>query len=125
MTGSVIRLTAVFVAVASLFSVATAARADAPVVSEYSVRPPQRLTVGDRVRVSIVVEADSGTTVQIAPGGIPQDLALAESARFSTRDRGGGRVDIHVDLVLAPFVLGDYQMPPIKLRWRDARWRRR
>ena len=77
------------------------AHADAPVVTEYSVEPPQRLTVGDHVNVRIVIEADQGTQVQIAPGGIPDELALAESARFSTTNKGSGRIEVRIDLVLA------------------------
>jgi hypothetical protein len=81
--------------------------------------PPQHLTVGDHVNVSIVVEADRGTAVRTRAGGIPEDLALAESARFITADKGNGRVEIRIDLVVAPFALGDYPMP-IKLRWRTV-----
>lgn len=106
-------------ALAAAFFSARIAGADAPVVSQYSVEPPQHLTVGDRVKVFIVVEADSGTQIQIAPGGLPEDMALAESARFSTRDRGSGRIEVRIDLVLAPFLVGEYDMPPIKLRYRD------
>jgi hypothetical protein len=95
------------------------AQADAPVVTEYKVDAPQRLTIGDRVKVTIVVEADQGTRVEIAPGGIPEDLQLAESARFSSRSAGSGRIEVRIDLVVAPFVLGEYPMPPITLRYRD------
>ncbi len=94
--------------------------ADAPQVTAYKVTPPAHLTIGDRVNVSITVEADNGTQVQIAPGGIPEELSLAESAKFSTSGAGSGRIKIRIDLVLAPFVIGDYAMAGIKLRYRDA-----
>lgn len=97
---------------------APSARAEAPVVSQYKVEPPPHLTVGGRVLVTIVVEADEGTQVQIAPGSIPRDLALAESVRSETRSKGSGRVEVRLELVLAPFVVGDYAVPPLKLRYR-------
>jgi hypothetical protein len=99
--------------------VALTAAGEEPVVAEYEVDAPSTLTVGDRFRVKIVVEADTGTRVEVAPGGIPPDVALAESVRFSSSDAGGGRTRTSIELVLAPFLLGDYQMPPITLRYRD------
>jgi hypothetical protein len=96
------------------------ASAEEPAVTRYDVEAPPTLTIGDRFRVTIVVEADAGTRVEIAPGGIPEDVALAESARFSSSHLGGARTQIRIELVLSAFVLGDYQMPPIRLRYRDA-----
>jgi hypothetical protein len=114
---------ALFAALAALllglFIPGQPAFADGPIVTEYRVEPPPRLTIGDHVPVTIVLQADRGTQVQIAAGGIPEDLALAESVRFSERDIAGGRVEVRVNLVLAPFLIGNYEMPPIVLRYRE------
>jgi hypothetical protein len=110
---------ALLAAMLALHLAAFAAAAEEPVIAEYNVDAPSVLTVGDRFGVTIVVEADTGTRVEVAPGGIPADVSLAESVRFSSSDAGGGRTRTSIELVLAPFLLGDYQMPPITLRYRD------
>ena len=97
-----------------------AAFADAPQVTAYNVDQPAHLTVGDHINVSITVEADKGSRVQIAPGGIPPELAQAQSPRFTTKTLDSGRTQVTIDLVLAAFVVGDYAMPPLTLRVQDA-----
>jgi hypothetical protein len=104
---------------AAYLALAAPASADSPVVTEFKLTPPDHLTVGDRIPVSITVEADRGTRLQIAPGGVPDGLAVAESPRFSTTTLASGRVRTRIDFAVAAFVVGDYPVPPLKLRYQD------
>lgn len=96
-----------------------AASAADPVVTDFRVDAPQRVTVGDHLRYVITVEADRGTNVTLAPGGLPDELALTQSPKSSTRSKGE-RVEITLTLEVAPFVAGDLTVPPLKLRYRSG-----
>lgn len=120
-TGDARRL-ALATALALVFLALThaAAFADAPVVTDYRVSPPDHLTVGDHIGIAITVAADKGTRLQIAPGGIPDALTVAESPKFSNRALPAGRVETKIEFAVAAFTVGDYAMPPIRLRYQDA-----
>jgi hypothetical protein len=113
-------LAALALLLAAGLALPAAARADAPTVTSFTVDAPDRLTVGDHFRVSITVEADSGTRVRLAPGGLPPEVSLAETPSVSSRAKGGGRTEVRLDLVLAAFVVGDYQMPGLTLSYTAA-----
>jgi hypothetical protein len=90
-----------------------------PVVREYRLVDAEDLTVGDPFRIVIKVEADAGTTVFLAPGTIPNDLTLISTPEQRTRSLANGRVEVTYEVVLAPFFVGDYPLPPLALRYRD------
>ena len=94
-----------------------AAAAD-PVVTDLEVDAPDQLTVGDRFRYVITVEADAGTTVLVAPAGLPEVLSQARRIETASRGLGGGRVELTVTLEVAPFLPGALDLPPIVLRAR-------
>lgn len=97
----------------------SAAAAD-PVVIGTRIEGAERLTVGDRFRIVITLEADAGTTVSLAPGALPPELSLVETPEVTTRPRANGRVEMTISVLVAPFFVGEYQLPPLTLRYRDA-----
>jgi hypothetical protein len=105
------------VLVAAGLALPAVARADAPAVTSFVVDAPDRLTVGDHFKVSVTVEVDSGTRVQLAPGGLPREVSLAAAPSVSSRAKSAGRTEVKLDLVLAAFVVGDYQMPGLTLSY--------
>jgi len=108
---------AALVLVAAGLALPAVARADAPKVTSFVVDAPDRLTVGDHFNVSVTVEVDSGTRVQLAPGGLPREVSLAAAPSVTSRAKSGGRTEVKLDLVLAAFVVGDYQMPGLTLSY--------
>ena len=96
-----------------------AARADSPVITDFRVDAPDRMTVGDRVRYQVKLEADEGTRVALAPGSLPNELSLVEGPQVSTSDKGGGRIEVDFSATMAVFAIGDIELPPLKLRYRD------
>ena len=94
----------------------SAAAAD-PVVTDMRVEAPDTLTVGDRVRYVIELEADAGTTVFLAPGTLPEALSLAEAPEIRTRSLGDGRIAITITLELAAFLPGELLITPLQLRY--------
>jgi hypothetical protein len=89
-----------------------------PVVTEMKVDRPDRLTVGDRFRYVIKVEADRGASVFLAPGGLPDVLALSRTPSTTTRALRDDRVEITLTIDVAAFVPGNLTVPPLRLRHR-------
>lgn len=114
------QLLAVLIAFAALGVVASPAHAADPVVTGTRLVDAEGLTVGDQFRIVITVEADAGTTVSLAPGAIPPELSLIETPEVTTRQRSNSRVETTISILVAPFFIGDFQMPPLALRYRDA-----
>jgi hypothetical protein len=109
-------------AMAVVFGLAVAAGvspayAAEPIISSIEVEAPERLTVGDRVRFVIKVEADQGTTVALAPGGLHNVMAQTGRLEARSRNLDGDRVEITLTFEAAPFAPGDIQLPPIGLRF--------
>jgi hypothetical protein len=90
-----------------------------PVVTDLEVEAPEQLTVGDRFRYVITIEADSGTTVAVAPAGLPEVLSQTRRVETESRGLGGGRSELAVTLEVAAFLPGPLDLPPIKLRARS------
>jgi hypothetical protein len=88
------------------------------VVSDLKLEAGDKLTVGDRFRYLIKVEADQGTNVFLAPGGLPAPLELTKTPSSGTRNIGGGRVEVVLDIEVAAFVPGQLDLEPIALRYR-------
>ena len=94
-----------------------AAFAANPAVTDLSVELPDELTVGDRVRFVVTVEADEGTVVTLAPGSLPPQLELATLPAARSRSIGSGRVRIELAFEAAPFVPGPIDVPGLRLRY--------
>jgi hypothetical protein len=114
------RLFVLGLVIAALFVLGMSASADAPVVTSENIEAPEHLTVGDHFRYVIKIEADAGTEVALAPGTIPDELALTELPAIKTRSRGDGAAEITVTLELAAFLPGDLVLPPLRLEYVDA-----
>lgn len=95
------------------------ASADAEVI-ELRIRSPEHVTVGDRLLFIIKVEAEEGTQVSLAPGALPEELALTKTPETTTRSLGGGRIEVTLSAEVAPFAVGRLEIEPLRLRYRDA-----
>ncbi len=96
-----------------------AAMAAEPVVTDLRIEAPDRVTVGDRVRYVIEVEADAGTTVFLAPRALPDALSLAKTPTMTSRPAATeGRIVVTLALEVAPFAPGELIVPPLRLRYR-------
>jgi hypothetical protein len=101
----------------SVLSFSDASAAD-PVVTDLEVDASEQLTVGDRFRYVIRVEVDNGTTITVAPAGLPEVLSQTRRIETQTRSLGAGRSELTVALEVAAFLPGPLDLPPIKLRAR-------
>jgi hypothetical protein len=119
------RLLAVLASLALAAAVAfglhpNAAYAADPVVTGIEVQAPEHVTIGDRFRFVIRLEADRGTVVSLAPGGLPEALSRTSDIETQTRNLSSGRQELTVSFEAAAFVVGDLQLPPLLLRYRNA-----
>src|SRR5687768_13654068 len=111
------RLTAaLLLAVALVWLTAThpASAADPTIVS-LEVDAPDRLTVGDHFRYIIRVEADRGSTIALAPNGLPNLFELTDRIEVKSGAKGE-RIELTMTLPVAAFAPGDLAVPPLKLR---------
>jgi hypothetical protein len=111
-------LTALLGGLVALVAFSGIAAAADPVVIDQRIEGARDLTVGDRFRYVIKIEADRGTTVSLAPGGLPQALALAKSPEVRSRSIAGGRIELTMTLEVAAFVPGELELPPVRLAYR-------
>ena len=91
-----------------------------PILVDQRIEGADDLTVGDRFRYVIKIDADTGATVTLAPGGLSPELALAEQPSIQTRSKGQGRIEITMTLVVAAFFPGPIELNPVKLDYRNA-----
>ena len=85
-----------------------------PVVEEQKLEAPDRLTVGDRLRVVIKLTADLGTTVTLAPGSLADPFVLTKQPS----SKADGR-EITLTLDMAVFATGDLQLPSLRLAFKE------
>jgi hypothetical protein len=112
------RLAVAFATVLLLVALAPAsAYAADPVVTSIDIEAPDHLTVGDRVRFVIKVEADRDTTFALAPGGLHDVMGQTGPLEQRTRNLDGGRVEVTLTFEAAPFAPGTIDLPPIGLRY--------
>ena len=77
---------------------------------------PSRVTVGDRVTLTIAVEHNADVSVSV-----PDDheafepLDLIEILPLETRDVGGGRMESVFSFELAAFIIGEIELNPIAI----------
>jgi len=106
-------------ALAAIAALPRGATAAEPLVVDLRIEAPDRVTVGDRVRYVIEVEADAGTTVFLAPGALPDALSLAKTPTMTSRAAATeGRIVVTLTLEVAPFAAGELIVPPLRLRYR-------
>src|SRR5690606_3314608 len=89
------------------------------VVTGIRVEAPDRVTVGDRVRVVITLDAGAGTDVSLAPGALPRELSLAGPPEVRRQDAGPGHEQITLTLEVAPFFLGRNPLDGLRRRYTD------
>jgi hypothetical protein len=97
---------------------ASPAAAAEPVITGFEVETPDRLTVGDRFRYVITVEVDAGSTVSVAPAGLPGLLSQADRIATRTRTLADGRSELTLTLEVAAFAPGAHELPALTLRAR-------
>ncbi len=113
-----VALVALLLAAFSVFAPpARAVLAAAPVITGVRVEGPNRPTVGDHLRLIISLEAESGTTVTLAPGTLQNELMLLKTPEVKTKDKGGGLVEVTLTAEVAPFFVGDLSLKPLRLRY--------
>jgi hypothetical protein len=103
-----------------LHTVSPAAYAEDPEVLDLQIDQRQTVTVGDRVRYRITIEADAGTGVSLAASALPFEVELVAPPRLTSRDVADGRIEITMSFELAPFVPGDIRLPPLPLVYTNA-----
>jgi len=118
--GLIVLLVALAMALAGWALAAGQAGAEEPVTVRASV-DRDRVTVGDRVTLTIVVEHDEGLALDTLEGasafGVFEVLA-AEPPR--ERSLGAGRTETTLVFTLAAFGTGDLEVPPIAVPYGDA-----
>jgi hypothetical protein len=110
---------ALLLALAAFVIVREAASAAEPILVDQRLEDAEGITVGDRFRYVIKVDADRGTTVTLAPGGLPPELSLAEPPVVGTRSKGEGRIEITLTIEVAAFFPGAIDLPPLRLSYRS------
>src|SRR5688500_13451038 len=85
-----------------------------PVVEDQRVEAPDRLTVGDRLRVIVKLTAEPGTTVTLAPGSLADPFVLTKQPSTNTNGR-----EVTLTLDMAVFATGDLQVPSLRLAFKE------
>ncbi|MPZ49662.1 MAG: hypothetical protein GEU75_10275 [Dehalococcoidia bacterium] len=111
---------ALLLALAAFAIIRGVASAAEPVLTDQRIEGADGLTVGDRFRYVIKVEADSGTTVTLAPGGLPPELSLSEAPAARTLAKGQGRIEVTLTLEVAAFFPGPINLEPLRLSYRGS-----
>ena len=77
---------------------------------------PRRVTVGDRITLTIAVEHESEVSVSVADDPeVFEPLDLIEVFPLETRDLGGGRTESVFSFELAAFLIGEIEPAPIAI----------
>jgi hypothetical protein len=97
-----------------VFALCTSTAFADPVVEDQKVEAPDRLTVGDRLRVIVKLTAEPGTTVTLAPGSLPDPFVLTKQPSTSTNGR-----EVTLTLDMAVFATGDLQVPSLRLAFKE------
>jgi hypothetical protein len=96
---------------------APAASAEDPVIIDMEVELPDRITVGDRITYILTLEGDRGVRFGLVQSSLPAVIDVVEPPVTTIRTIGGGRVRVTVTLILAAFVPGEIEVPPLTLRY--------
>lgn len=86
-----------------------------PVVVDLRIDSPPEVTVGDRVLYTVVVETEPGTSIVLAPESLPPTVALIDAPVVTRRALPEGPEEITLSFELAPFAVGDVEVPPLVL----------
>jgi len=97
-----------------VFGLCTSTAFADPVVEDQKVEAPDRLTVGDRLRVVVKLTAEPGTTVTLAPGSLADPFVLTKQPSTSTNGR-----EVTLTLDMAVFATGDLQLPSLRLAFKE------
>jgi hypothetical protein len=113
------RLVAMLIAVVAVnavlaLSVCTGTAFADPAVQDQRVEAPDRLTVGDRLRVVVTLNAEPGTSVTLAPGSLTDPFVLAKEPTTKVNGR-----DVTLTLEIAVFATGDLQLPSLRLAFKE------
>jgi hypothetical protein len=112
-------LLTLILATAVLLAASPEALAAEPILIDQRIEGADDLTVGDRFRYVVRVEAGQGTTVTLAPGGLPPELSLSSRPAIRTTTIGEGRVRIEIAFDVAAFVPGELNLSPLRLSYRE------
>jgi hypothetical protein len=85
-----------------------------PAVEDQRVEAPDRMTVGDRLRVVVKLNAEPGTTVTLAPGSLTDPFVLTKQPSSTANGR-----EVTLTLDMAVFATGDLQLPSLRLAFRE------
>ena len=91
--------------------------AEDPVVVDLRIDAPAVVTVGDRVGYTIVAEVDEGTSITLAPAGLPAEVALVDAPVTTRMALDKGREQVTISFQVAPFATGELLLPPLPLRY--------
>ena len=109
-------MVALFVALAALRPVG-GVHAEDPVVVDLLIDQADNLTVGDHVAYTLVLEADKGSRVALAPSALPGEVELVRPPVETRRDIGDGREEVTLKFEVAPFVTGQVEIPALPVRF--------
>ena len=85
-----------------------------PAVEDQRVEAPDRMTVGDRFRVVIKLNAEPGTMVMLAPGSLADPFVLTKQPSTSANGR-----EVTLTLDIAVFATGDLELPSLRLAFKE------
>jgi hypothetical protein len=97
-----------------VFGICTTTAFADPAVTDQRVETPERLTVGDHIRVVVRLTADPGTSVTLAPGSLGDPFVLTGQPSASANGR-----DLTLTLDMAVFATGDLQLPSLRLAFKE------
>jgi hypothetical protein len=113
------RFIAMMVAVLSVnfvfaFAICTGTALADPAVEDQKIEAPDRMTVGDHIRVVVKLNAEPGTTVTLAPGSLADPFVLTKQPSTSVNGR-----EVTLTLDMAVFATGDLQLPSLRLAFKE------
>ena len=75
------------------------------------------LTLGDRVRVAVIVLHPDNVLVDIEPPAPSGSMRVIDAPAAAQTPAAGGRSTTRFEFVLAAFALGEQQLAPLRLNW--------
>lgn len=110
----------VVVTLAASLAVSPASAQTPPVEVEVDANPP-RVTVGDRIALTVIVRHEEGLLPDLpSPGDAFGELEVLEVAPPGQRTLEDGRIETRLTFVVAAFRTGQIQLPPLQVPYADA-----
>ena len=84
---------------------------------DLQIEQPDEVTVGDHVTYTLVIEADEGARIALAPSAFPAEVELVAPPVETRRELDSGREEVTLTFKVAPFVTGQVEIPSLPVRF--------